>query len=239
MNNKLRILPKSPILVEAAVIVASILLAFAIDAWWDTRAETQRTNAQLATIQAELYSIDELLSNISSKLEDLRLAVIAVLEHVGPETKLIPIEQLYELIDLSFRMQTIELEAGSIIALLASGELSSIENTELKTNLASWQARVTRLRNKSSQLEENREYIIDYLHNKLPTLEITQKTGQMTRYPSSDFHADPAIFQRDMKLEGLFANRGMLIEDTEVYLVEVHEAVGRILQRLDTSSNNN
>jgi hypothetical protein len=36
---EIRTVPWKHIAVEAAAIVASILLAFAIDAWWDARAE--------------------------------------------------------------------------------------------------------------------------------------------------------------------------------------------------------
>ena len=234
MNDKLRIFSKPGIVVEAIAIVVSILFAFAIDAWWDARAEARKSNSQLETIREELASIGEAITYSRSDLEQLRIAVIDILRHIGPETTLISSEELFELIDFSFRAQTIELEAGSITALLASGELSSLENIELKSNLASWQRRVTSIRNKSGQLEANREIIIEYLHDKLPTLNIAQKTGQMTRYPLSDFEAEPALFQRDMKLEGLFANRGMLIEDTEIYLAEVQEAVGQILHHIGT-----
>lgn len=82
--------------------------------------------------RSELFTIDEYLSFVQADLEQLRLAVIEILEHVGPETELVHPDVLFELIDLSFRENTIELDAGSTTALLASGDLSSIEEAELK-----------------------------------------------------------------------------------------------------------
>jgi hypothetical protein len=186
--------------------------------------------------RSELFTIDEYLSFVQADLEQLRLAVIEILEHVGPETELVHPDVLFELIDLSFRENTIELDAGSTTALLASGDLSSIEEAELKSNLAPWPVRVSRIRNKSGLLEANRELIIDYLHDVFPTLDIVQRAGQMTRYPPSDFERDSALFQRNMRIEGLFSNRGMLIEDTEVHIDEVKHSIDEIIQRIDSTN---
>ena len=215
-------------LAEATTIVFSILLAFAIDAWWDTRIESRRIQAQLETISTELRIIDQAVTVIRGDYDILRDTIARILTSIGPEVQSVSPDQLYEWIDLSFRGHTIELETGSVNALLASGELSSIRDMDLKARLASWPANVARVRLKSAQLEANREIIIDYLNDKFPTLQIAQKTGQMARYPNSDFPADPALFQRDMKLEGLFANRGMLIEDSDLYLLDMQQSIAEI-----------
>ena len=58
-------------------------------------------------------------------------------------------------------------------------------------------------------------------------LDIAQKTGQMTRYPASGFEASSAAVQRDMRIQGLFGNRGMLIEDTDERLRRLDVPGGR------------
>lgn len=199
---------------ESVAIIASILLAFAIDAWWEQRIEHIRSDAQLGTISNELIEVELRLTRLDERLVGLRQAVSDLLRHVGPETPLESMDSLVSLVDLSFRAAKIELPTGSMQALLASGELSNIANHELKALLASWPTEVSRLRNQSGLLEENREEIIRYLHDKIPTLDIAYKTDQMDAYPQSSFVGDPAILQRDMKVEGLFGNRGMMIEDT-------------------------
>ena len=44
------------LLVEGLVIVVSILLAFAIDAWWEDRQEAEKARLQIERVVAELES---------------------------------------------------------------------------------------------------------------------------------------------------------------------------------------
>jgi hypothetical protein len=154
--------------------VASILAAFALDAWWDARIESQRMLEKLQALEAELATTRELISAERDRLEAARGAVAEILKHISPDAPLQDPDELKILMDLSFRVGTIELQGGSLQAI-----------------------------------------ILDYLHGQFPTLDIAQKTGQMTRYPASGFEASSAVVQRDMRVEGLFGNRGMLIEDTD------------------------
>lgn len=207
-------LPWVRIAAESAAIIASILLAFAIDAWWEQRGEHRRSLTQLSTIRTEFIEVGHRLARAEQQLAGLRETVSEFLSHIGPETPLVSPDILLSLMDLSFRASTIELPTGSLQALLASGELSNVTNNELKALLVTWPAEVSRLRNWSGLLEENREEIIRYLHDRIPTLSIAYKTGEMDAYPPSSFVMAPEILQRDMKVEGLFGNRGMLIQDT-------------------------
>jgi hypothetical protein len=159
---------------EFLIIVASILAAFALDAWWDARIESQRMLEKLQALEAELATTRELISAERDRLEAARGAVAEILKQISPDAPLQDPDELKILMDLSFRVGTIELQGGSLQAI-----------------------------------------ILDYLHGQFPTLDIAQKTGQMTRYPASGFEASSAVVQRDMRVEGLFGNRGMLIEDTD------------------------
>lgn len=202
-------------LVEFLVIVGSILAAFALDAWWTARSDDQETRARLETIRDEFEATREELGRQADRLESVRQAVAEVLPHISPTAPVVGVDSIAGLIDLSFRMATIELQTGSLQALLASGQLADIESQELTALLAGWPAEVARLRRQSQLLEDNRERIIEYLHDRLPTLAIAGKTGQMDRYPGTSFTVSATAFQRDMKTEGLFGNRGMMIEDTD------------------------
>lgn len=207
-------IPWKRLYVEAAAIVASILLAFSIDAWWGERVDHSRSVAQLKTVEAEFGEVELQLQRYEARLLGLRQAVSDLLPHIGPDSQLQSMDSLNTLIDLSFRASKMVLPTGSLQALLASGELSAVSGVELKALLAAWPAQVSRLHNQSGLLEENREEIIRYLHDKIPTLAIAYKTNQMTHYPKPSFVGEPENIQRDMKVEGLFGNRGMMIEDT-------------------------
>lgn len=223
--------------VEAAAIVASILLAFAIDAWWNERVDQSRSKAQLRSLAIEFGEVELHLQQYEAQLLNLRQAVSDLLSHIGPDTELQSMDTLYTLMDHSFRASKMELPTASLESLLASGELSAVSGEKLNALLTTWPAQVSNLRNQSGLLEANREEIIRYLHDKLPTLSIAYKTNQMNHYPESGFIGNPEIVQRDMKVEGLFGNRGMLIEDTLDIVLDLHmqaeETVNLIAAELD------
>ena len=220
---------------EFAVIVVSILAAFGLEAWWDDRVQLRETRAQLEILRLEFSATRRDLATLRETLESLGLQVAALLPHIAPQATPLPMDSLNTMIDRTFRGATVELGMGSVEALLASGELASIPDNELKALLASWPAEVARLRRQSGLLEQNREQILDYLHGRVSTLNIAQKTGEMGRYPSSSFEANPSVLQRDMRVEGLFGNRGMMVEDTDDIAERLLGVSDRILALLDRS----
>lgn len=81
-----RIIPWKRIGVEAAAIVASILSAFAIDAWWDARVDLSRSKAQLRTLEIEFGEVEAHLQQYEVRLLNLRQAVSDLLSHIGSDT---------------------------------------------------------------------------------------------------------------------------------------------------------
>lgn len=186
----------------------------------------------METLAADFSSTRAEIAELRGVLESLRTSVVNLLPHISPTAPLLPIDSLNAMIDSSFRFATVELGLGSVDALLASGELTRIPSVELKSLLAGWPADVARLRRQSGLLEENRELVLDHLHGLVSTLDIARNTGQMQRYPASSFSASPALIQRDRRLEGLFGNRGMMIEDTDEILIELGRRADRVLALL-------
>ena len=215
--------------VEFLVIVASILAAFALDAWWESRDQRLRVLERLEALEAELVTTRQLIADERAQLASARSAVAAILGHLSPDAPLISPDSLNTLMDLSFRHGTIELQGGLPQALQATGEAASIRSDRITALLSTWPITLADVRTKSSMLEQNREIILAHLHGVYPTLDITHKTGDMTPYPTSDFSASAAVVQRDRRMEGLFGNRGMLIEDTDRQLVRLDEQAAEIL----------
>ena len=78
-------LPWGRLIIEGTVIVFSILLAFAIDAWWDGRQVEDAQIERLSRVAAELRSNSE---RIHRKIETLEVAITAtskILSWMGPE----------------------------------------------------------------------------------------------------------------------------------------------------------
>lgn len=110
--------------------------------------------------------------------------------------------------------------------------MGDIDDPTLKALIAGWPTEVANLRAQTRLMEENRELIIDYLHDRLPTLDVAHNTGQMARYPRSSFSVSAEGFQHDMRVEGLFSNRGMMIEDTDRIVVALDEMASQAIRLL-------
>jgi len=124
-----------PVLLEGAVIVASILLAFSIDAWWDNRIDHQREREHLVSMrtefQASLSGLDEVLSSIQGHAKNIE-TFIELLKASGDEPVMVP----GSLLGSAITWRTSDVSTSTVSALLASGELILLRNVELRENLA-------------------------------------------------------------------------------------------------------
>ena len=131
-----RQIPWRRILVEGAVIVVSILLAFSIDAWWNIRIEQQREREQLVSMRAEfqagLSGLDEVLTSVQGHAENVE-SFIALLKAAGDESALIP----GPLLGSAITWRTSDVSTSTLDALMSSGDLNLLRNVELRANLAS------------------------------------------------------------------------------------------------------
>lgn len=127
--------PWKRVLLEGVVIVASILLAFAIDAWWNNRIEQQREHEQLVSMRAEfqasLSGLDEVLTSVEGHAENVE-SFIALLKAAGDEPALIP----GPLLGSAITWRTSDVSTSTLDALMASGDLNLLRNVELRANLA-------------------------------------------------------------------------------------------------------
>ena len=130
-----RQIPWRRILLEGAVIVVSILLAFSIDAWWSNRIEQQREREQLVSMLAEfkasLSGLDEVLTSIQGHAKNVE-SLIALLKAAGGEPVLVP----GPLLGSAITWRTSDVSTSTLDALMASGDLNLLRNMELRANLA-------------------------------------------------------------------------------------------------------
>ena len=132
-------IPWRRIFIEGAVIVVSILLAFSIDAWWNNRIEQQREQEQLLSMRAEFQSslvgLDEILTSVQGHAQDVE-TLIALLKAAGDEPVLVP----GPLLGSAITWRTSDVSTSTLDALMASGDLNLLRNTELRANLAGFPA---------------------------------------------------------------------------------------------------
>jgi len=119
------------IVAEGSVIVASILLAFAIDAWWETHHDRQEQQRILVGLKEELESnldrIEVELSYRYSVIESIRKIFDASLGKIELEQ-----DQIDRLIGDVTWWTNVEYSRGVVDGLVRGGRLSIIENKDLR-----------------------------------------------------------------------------------------------------------
>lgn len=155
--------------IEATAIIASILLAFAIDAWWAERLERIDERRSLVRLYDEFESnrerIDGWISAGRSAYRGMESALHvselldAALKN-GLDSVSIPDTQIAALIQTS----TFEAELPVYEGLVRSGRIEIIENDDIINAIAVWERS---LRNTSEQQLTGRRFVNDQL---LPAL---------------------------------------------------------------------
>ena len=124
--------------VEAAAIVASILLAFAIDAWWDARLERIEERRILVSLKAEFLSNAERIPwfiERHQKTADYTLALLNAMKAAEPGTTLnYPAAKFMQVLEYN----STDPQRGALDAILQSGELRYISNPAIRERLAAW-----------------------------------------------------------------------------------------------------
>ena len=127
------------ITLEVAVIVVSILLAFAIDAWWDERKERGEEEKILLGLKNEFSRYrDELADGIEYNANSLHLVaeLITATRSGSWDSETVPVDlALVTLTDTP----THDFGGGILDAVISAGRLEIISVYELRIKLASWQ----------------------------------------------------------------------------------------------------
>lgn len=131
-------IPWKRLSVEAAAIVVSILLAFAIDAWWDDRQERAEEREVLAALYIEFETNrDEAASVISS--HDREIQSVATLMELRQDGILaLPAEVVEEMISSFANPRTFDAVRGSVDSLISSGKLGILRDRELREALTTF-----------------------------------------------------------------------------------------------------
>jgi len=135
-------LPWLRVMIEGGVIVASILLAFGIDTWWDERQLEREVVQELQSVGRELRQNQELLAfqlDIMRRMVQGGDEVLALLDaNLAPEYVPMP-DTLGFLVTTTV---TFDASLGALDALIASGRLAAVADPELRLRLSGLRALV-------------------------------------------------------------------------------------------------
>ena len=152
--NEVKNIAWTRISVEAAAIVGSILLAFAIDAWWEGQKDRETEQELLVSLIQEFEGAATEFDIRWTEAEQRRIAAtqLAALNdktivQVDPET-------LYRLWIQTYSPSISDPPEGTLTSAIATGRLSLIRNKLLKSRLTGWSGRLANLHNTERNLTD-------------------------------------------------------------------------------------
>lgn len=117
------------------MIIASILAAFAIDAWWEERQERQRETAYLIQLEVELLRTREDAEGALASENDFRAWSDELQAALYTPTQASR-EQIAFWFDRHLRSSNFDPDDATIVALVNSGDISLVESVDLRLDLA-------------------------------------------------------------------------------------------------------
>ena len=186
-----RIGPFTWLVLQATSVVASILLAFAIDAWWAQRTETAEKNASLVAVKEGLLETRVWVSEDRIYRKATRDSAKAVLQaiaagHYEDNEKTLD----HRLGDFLWFSGAPEV-GGAFQSFLLSGHLTAVKNEKLRRVLAAWPDYVRSYAKLTAQdYETYSEAVAPFLAKKAALAQISNES-YLYGMPGHGWSADP------------------------------------------------
>jgi hypothetical protein len=189
-------------LYEGIVIVASILVAFALDASWANYQESKVERRVLRELHDEFLSAKV---RIDTSIAELEIAIEASLELVkviGSDTVALPPDVAENLFNRLMFLNTLEVPSSVLDSIIASGQVRLISNDELRKALSEWPAFVSDVReNHEWHRTESDEFLVPYLAQHL-SIRNAMISNKIIKLKPGTFEYDVLTMQRDPIFEG-------------------------------------
>jgi len=146
--NKIQEIPWPRILAEGTAIVVSILLAFWIQAWWESRGDARQEQALLAALADDFAQADELLS-VAKSMHVMTARAGEQLITLGEKGNVPEADQkdVDLLISRHFARAKFDPPMGTVESVLGSGRIDLLTSQELIAELTKWSSVVAQLHN--------------------------------------------------------------------------------------------
>ena len=216
-------IPWTRIAVESFAIVGSILLAFAIDAWWQDNQEKQEAQRSLVAIKVELQQNIDWIDQELVYRNAANAQIQELLDASGDEPAL-SIERTDRLLAGLLWYGVIDFRSGALDSLVQGGRLSIIDSESLRFQLAElseYYANTNRMEQQTYQALQNLyiPFVVD--NTFLPQIALKWvdgrpggATGGTDQYPF-DFPPRPATDHRSLLQDSRFL--GLLVWQKAVH----------------------
>ena len=129
-----RDIPWTTLLIEGIAIVVSILLAFAIDAWWDGRKDRAEEIEILKGLEIEFVDLRERLDLWARTYRD---GIDTIDTFLTTDVREMDLPDFEAALAYGYLVNVLD-QGGPLDALLASGRLEMIQDEGIRTRLAKW-----------------------------------------------------------------------------------------------------
>ncbi len=187
---------------EGMVIVASILIAFALDASWANYQDAKLEQRVLGELRAEFRSAETRIVKSIEELDNVISATMELGDTLGPEATPLSLDEAAGLLRRMTSMNTLEVPSSVLDSIIATGQLRLIGDNELRAALSEWPALVADVReNHEWHRVGTDEFLVPFLSAHVPVRDALS-SEETECCGSSRFVFDPTGLQRDPVFEG-------------------------------------
>ena len=219
--------------VEAVVIVVSILLAFAIDAWWDQQREVRDAKDQVARVVSELRANVALLQAQDQSLEYTTRAAREFLAVMGPDVGPVSIQDFGSNTFRIYGVSTLSLSNSATQNFLSSGQLTAGRWIDVRLALAELLSEAQQAENSSLELRQKRPAMLEHMQAVVSGLDVVKEHPLMADYPASRFISDASALLSDMKFESLIAYYAIRMEINRQNVHALLERYGAVIDMIE------
>lgn len=185
---------------EGFTIVASILLAFGIDAWWEDYQEDAEVSRQLVTLRSEMESNREALLGVGSRGAGNVDSTRKLISLMRPRPDPIGVDSLVTLFDSGFNLHQAALEVAALTGLLEDPDFGSATHPDLYPLLVQYRATLDYYSASEELFFEARSEVVLHLASVMPAAAVSARTGA---HGPSGFEVDVGEVLSNQELEGL------------------------------------
>lgn len=229
-----RLLPEGytwrSVLVEVFIVVAGVLVAFALNSWWQGRLADAREQAHLRALQADFQeNVDRLTYHID--VEQRTMEASRALLTLLKDGHAVPPDSTRRLLIDVFSSGRFQPVMGAYEALLGSGGLELISDDSLRAGLAAF-----------TSMSENRygtwlanEYYLDFNRNTIAHLHEAGFLDPTSDLPVEKRGGDLTPLLEDPRFRGHLAMRYYAERDVMRYYQELLGPARLVVRRLEAS----
>ena len=226
---------------EVVAIVGSILLAFAIDAWWDDLQLRRDEATAIRQLRDEFLSNSEAIRAAQQSHRRAEVAFDAMLRIIREKgdpagSYVVPDSVLFELGSWT----TLDPATGVLEALVSSGRILLIGDSDLRAELTSWSTELQDVR--EEEVEDRRitsDQVLPLINQYVPLVSMEHRISGEPAFPSA-FEGDLRGLLGSLYFENVM--HGRLIRKTNILdayadLTAQHQSIlSRLEERLTTAS---